>query len=137
MRIVVKLSKHLVLICGILSPLLALGLYKLVYDILKRLSADLEKDWLFRLTVSTLAMTVPFVVTAALAVKNRRRHTLFLSGKVGLALAALSLGLAWKPVHDGILRSKQTRNLAMRDVPAPPFDTVDILGNPERLGDQT
>jgi thiol-disulfide isomerase/thioredoxin len=137
MRVVVKLSKHLVLICGILSPLLALAFYKLVYDVLKRLSTDLEKDWLFRLTVSTLAMTVPFFFTAVLAIRDRRRHTLLLSGKVGLALATLSLGLAWRPVHDGTLRWRQTRNLAMRDVPAPPFDTVDILGNSERLSDQT
>src|SRR5215468_4946800 len=106
MRVVVKLSKHLVLICGILSPLLALLLYRLVYDTLKRLSTDLEKDWLFRLTVSTLAMTVPFLVTVVLAINARRRRTLFLSGKAGLALAALSLGLAWKPIHDGILRAK-------------------------------
>src|SRR5262249_46217462 len=137
MRVVVKLSKHLVFICGILSPLLALALYRLVYDVLKRQSTDLEKDWLFRLTVSTLSMTAPFLITALLAIRDRRRHALLLSGKVGLALAILSLGLAWRPVHDGTLRWKQTRNLAMRDVPAPSFDTVDILGNAERLSDQT
>jgi thiol-disulfide isomerase/thioredoxin len=137
MRVVVKLSKHFVLICGILSPLLALALYKLVYDVLKRLSSDLEKDWLFRLTVSTLSMTVPFLITGVLAIRDRRRHALLLSGKVGLALAVLSLGLALRPVHDGTLRWKQTRNLAMRDVPAPLFDTMDILGNAERLSDQT
>jgi thiol-disulfide isomerase/thioredoxin len=55
---------------------------------------------------------------------------------VGLALAVLSLGLAWKPVSDGITRSKQARNLALRNVPAPPFDTLDLLGNAQRLGDQ-
>jgi peroxiredoxin len=60
-----------------------------------------------------------------------------LSGKIGLAIAILSLGLAWRPISDGVLRSKQSRNLAMRDVPAPPFDTVDILGNTQRLNDQT
>ena len=132
-----KLSKHRVLVCGILSPAVALVLYALVYGNLTRFSADLEKDWLFRLTLSTLAMTVPFLVTFALAIKDHRRRALSLSGKVGLALATLSLGLAWKPVNDGILRSKQTRNMAMRDVAAPPFDTVDILGNAERLSDQT
>ena len=50
------------LICGILSPLAAIFLYVLVYGTLTRYSADLEKDWLFRLSVSTLAMTVPFFV---------------------------------------------------------------------------
>jgi thiol-disulfide isomerase/thioredoxin len=38
-------------------------------------------------------------------------------------------------VSDGITRSKQSRNLAMRDVAAPPFDTPDISGKPQRLGD--
>jgi peroxiredoxin len=57
------------------------------------------------------------------------------SGKVGLAIAILSLGLTWKPVSDGILRSKQSRNLAMHDVAAPPFAPVDILGTTQRLID--
>lgn len=130
-----KLSKYRVLICGILSPVAALFLYALVYEILTRRSTDLEKDWLFRLSLSTLAMTVPFFVTLALTIKERRRHALSLSGKIGLVIAILSLGLAWKPVSDGITRSKQSRNLAMQNVAAPAFDTVDILGKTQRLVD--
>ena len=130
-----KLSKHRVLICGILSPLAALFLYALVYGTLTRYSADLDKDWLLRLSLSTLVMTVPFLVIMILAVKDGRRHTFSLSGKIGLAIAILSLGLAWKPVSDGLTRSKQVRNMAMRGVTAPPFDTVDILGKTQRLGD--
>lgn len=124
-----------VLISGLLSPLAALFLYAFVYTILTRSSADVEKDWLFRLSLSTLAMTVPFLVTLALTVNDRRRHALSRFAKVGLAIAILSLGLAWKPVSDGITRSKQSRNQGMRDVAAPPFDTVDILGKTQRLGD--
>jgi cytochrome c biogenesis protein CcmG/thiol:disulfide interchange protein DsbE len=131
-----KLSTYRVLACGILSPLAALFLYAFVYGTLTRASADREKDWLFRLTLSTLAMTVPFFVTLFWALRDRRRNALFLSGKVGLALAILSLGLAWKPVNDAITRSKQSRNLALRDVAAPPFNTLDILGKTHRLGDQ-
>jgi thiol:disulfide interchange protein len=130
-----KLSKHRVLVCGILSPPAALLFHVLVYGTLTRFSADREKDWLFRLSLSTLAMTVPFFVTLALAMIDRRGHTLSLSGKIGLVLAILSLGLAWHPVSEGITRSKQTRNLAMHDVAAPPFDTVDILGKTQRLAD--
>lgn len=130
-----KLSKYRILISGIISPLAALFLYALVYATLTRRSADLEKDWLSRLSWSTLAMIVPFLVTLALAIKDRRRKALFLSGKIGLAIAILSLGLAWKPVSDGITRSKQSRNQAMHDVAAPAFDTVDILGKTQRLGD--
>jgi peroxiredoxin len=133
---VTKLSKHRVLISGIVSPLAALFLYVLVYATLTRFSADLEKDWLFRLSLSTLAMVVPFLVTLALAIRDSRGHVFSRSGKVGLAIAILSLGLAWKPVSDGILRSKQSRNLAMRDVAAPPFNTLDLLGKTQRLGDQ-
>lgn len=131
-----KLLKHRVLVCGILSPLAAPVLYVLVYATLTRFSADVEKDWLFRLSLSALAITVPFLITFALAIKDHRRRALTLSGKIGLALATLSLALVWKPASDGILRSKQVRNMAMRDVVAPPFDTVDILGNEERLSDQ-
>lgn len=131
-----KLSKDRVLIAGMLSPLAALFLYALAYSILRRTSADLEKDWLFRLSLSILAMTLPFLVTLALAIEDLRRHALSLSGKIGFAIAILALGLAWNPVSDGITRWKQSRNTAMRDVAAPPFDTLDLYGKSQRLGDQ-
>src|ERR1700738_1443208 len=116
-----KPSKYRVLVSGILSPVAALFLYALVYGTLTRFSTDLEKDWLFRLSLSTLAMTLPFLFTLALTIKGGRRHSLSLSGKTGFAIAILSLGLAWKPVSDGITRWKQSRNMAMRDVAAPLF----------------
>jgi peroxiredoxin len=55
--------------------------------------------------------------------------------KIGLVMAALSLLLIWKPISDGTSRWKQVRNMAMRDVPAPAFDTVDLDGNVQRLTD--
>ncbi len=131
-----RLYKYRVLVSGILSPLIALLLYVLVYGTLTRYSTDLEKDWLFRLSLSTLAMTVPFLFTLALAIKDRRRQAFSLAGKVGLAIAVLSLGLAWKPVSDGILRSRQSRNMALRGVAAPLFDTPDLQGKTQRLADQ-
>jgi peroxiredoxin len=131
-----KLSHYRVLISGIVAPLAALFLYALVYATLTWASADREKDWLFRLSLSTVAMTVPFLITLALTIRDHRRHTLTLSGRVGLVIAILSLGLTWKPVDDGITRSKQERNMAMRDVQAPPFDTLDLLGKAQRLADQ-
>jgi cytochrome c biogenesis protein CcmG/thiol:disulfide interchange protein DsbE len=131
-----KLSKHGVLLCGILSPLLALILYALVYGALTRYSADLEKDWLFRLSLSTIAMTIPFFATIALAINARRSGVLSLSAKIGLSVAILSLALVASPIRDGLLRAQQTRNMAMHDVAAPLFDTVDINGNAERLSDQ-
>jgi thiol-disulfide isomerase/thioredoxin len=132
---ITKLSNYRVLISGIVSPLAALLLYALVYATLTAVSADREKDWLLRLSFSTLAMTGPSLVTLALAIKDRRQHALSPSAKAGVAIAMLSLGLAWKPVNDGITRSKQSRNQALRDVAAPVFDTLDVFGKRQRLED--
>ncbi|HEY1463709.1 MAG TPA: TlpA disulfide reductase family protein [Terriglobales bacterium] len=131
-----KLSKHRVLIAGILSPIAALVLYQVVYQFLTARSTDLAKDWLFRLSCATAAMMAPFLVTLFLALKDHSRHAFTLSGKIGLIIAIFSVGLAWTPVHDGITRSKQERNLAMSGVAAPSFDTPDIQGNHQRLEDQ-
>lgn len=131
-----RLVKYRVLLAGILSPVAALFLYAIVYEALTRASRNTEKDWLFRLSLSTLAMAVPLAVTLIFAMRDRRSGRLSRTAKAGLALAFLSLGLAWKPVSDGILRSRQTRNEAMRDVAAPSFDTVDLMGRQQRLQDQ-
>ena len=65
---------------------------------------------------------------------NARRTSPFsFSAKIGLLVATLSLGLAASPIRDGLLRAKQMRNMAMHDVAAPLFDTVDINGKAERL----
>ncbi len=158
-----SLMRYLVLILGLLSPILALRLYSLVYTTLTRSSSNLDKDWLFRLVVSTLAMTIPFFATVFLAwfgwkqqreksepagsrSSKRRQKRSLPDGKahttgqrwmvrIGLVVAALSLVLMWKPVSDGISRSKQVRNMAMQGVPAPAFDTLDIDGNRQRLSD--
>jgi thiol-disulfide isomerase/thioredoxin len=130
-----RFSNYRVLISGLASPPAAFLLYVLVYSALTATSADHEKDWLFRLSFSALAMTVPFLVTLALALKDRRQQALSLSAKAGVAIAILSLGLAWKPVSDGITRSKQSRNQALRDVAAPAFDTLDVFGKRQRLED--
>ena len=70
-----------------------------------------------------------------LAVKDRRRADLSLSAKIGLGIATLSLLLIVKPAVDALARSKQARNMAMHDVPAPMFDSLDIQGNSHRLAD--
>jgi len=159
------LFRYLVLILGLLSPILASPLYSLVYTTLTKSSSDREKDWLFRLAVSTLAMMLPFFATvvvgwiglrqqrqqqqqqaASRSEKRRQQRSTppraeasSTSGKwmvrVGLTVAALSLLLTWKPISDGVSRWKQVRNMAMQGVPAPAFDTVDLDGNPQRLAD--
>jgi len=64
-----RLSQYRVLITGILSPLAALVFYAVVYMTLTEMSSDLEKDWLFRLSMAALAMLVPFLITAFLATR--------------------------------------------------------------------
>ena len=132
------LSRHRVLIAGILSPFAAVFLYFLVYIILSRRSTDLEKDWLFRLLAATLSMAVPIVSTLALATLDKRWSggRLSLSAKTGVVLAVLSLCLASKPVKDGITRSRQQRNMLLQNVAAPEFSTTDLDGKPQRLADQ-
>ena len=128
-------SKYRVLIIGVLSPLLALVLNVILIQILLAISPNPESNWRFRLVVSSLALPIPFLVTLALALKERRNGALSRSSRIGLGIAVLSLLLIAKPVMDGFARSKQSRNLAMRDVPAPRFETVDIQGRPQRLTD--
>jgi len=130
-----KILKYRVLVSGILSPVMAVLLSALVNQVLMRRSADPEKDWLFRLFVSTVVMVVPFAVTLVFATKDSRRSGFLLSGKIGLAFAIFSLGLIAKPVSDGFTRSKQERNKLMRDVEAPLFETIDVSGNRQRLAD--
>jgi thiol-disulfide isomerase/thioredoxin len=130
-----NLSKYRVLLLGILSPPLALVLNVIVIQILLALSPHPENNWRFRLFVSSLALPVPFLMTLLLALKDRRQGVLSVSGRIGLGIAALSLLLTAKPAMDGFARSAQSRNMAMHDVPAPTFDTVDIEGRPQRLSD--
>jgi peroxiredoxin len=132
---VANLSKYRVLVAGILSPFLALVLNVLLIQILLALSPDPEGNWRFRLIVSSLALPVPFLATLLLTARDRRQGALSLSAKIGLGIAACSLLLIAKPVMDGLARSKQSRNMAMHDVPAPLFDTPDIQGKPQRLAD--
>jgi cytochrome c biogenesis protein CcmG/thiol:disulfide interchange protein DsbE len=124
-----------VLVVGILSPVLAVVLNVIFIQILLALSRNPESNWRFRLFVSSLALPVPFVWTVLLASKDRCDEKFSRSAKIGLAVAGLSLLLIAKPVIDGLARSKQSRNLAMRDVPAPMIDTLDIEGKPQRLSD--
>ena len=130
-----NLAKHRVLVAGIFSPLLALVLNIIFIQTLLALSSNPENNWRFRLFISSLALPVPFLATLVLALKDRRHGALSLSAKIGLGIAALSLLLIAKPAMDGLARSKQSRNMAMRDVPAPMFDTLDIQGKPQRLAD--
>ena len=130
-----KVSKHRVLVVGVFSPLLALVLNVVFIQTLLALSSNPENNWRLRLFISSLALPIPFLATLALALKDRGQGALSLSAKIGLGIAVLSLLLIAKPAMDLRTRSKQSRNMAMHDVPAPTFDTLDIKGKPQRLAD--
>ncbi len=132
-----SLSRYRVLIAGILSPPAAAFLGIQVYSTLSRASTNLDQDFVFRLSSTALAMAVPFLVTVVLATLDRRRHAWTRSAKVGLVLAASSLVLTWLPLEGLIGRVRQARALARQGVTAPPFDTVDIFGQPHRLADHS
>src|SRR5262249_9183840 len=123
-----KAYQYSVLVVGTLSPLLGYFLFGLVYNTLTRASLDREKDWLFRLSAATAAMILPCVATLVLALIARRHRVFSIAGKIGVIVAVLSLGLAAKPVRDGLNRWKQTHNLALHDVAAPNFETQDLSG---------
>ena len=129
------MAKRKLLILGILSPILAIVFYILVYNVLSALSSNLEKDWLFRLTASAVSMTVPFFIVLALAIRAGKKGPLPLSAKIGVTISSLSLLLTLLPTRDGIARLKQTRNRQLHDVAAPDFATTDLRGNPHRLSD--
>lgn len=130
-----KLSRYVVLLVGLLSPLAAAAFGIYTFRTLTRASTQLDKTVVFRLITTTLAMTVPFALTLLLALRERRRSGLTIPVKVGLGFAILSLGLTWVPLQGLIGRVTQSRNLARQDVPAPVFDTPDIFGKSHRLAD--
>ena len=129
------MAKRKLAIFGILSPVLALLFYVVVYNILTTLSSNLEKDWVFRLTASAISMTIPFFIVVVMAARASRQGPLSLAAKIGIAIATLSLGVVFFPIRDGLGRAKQTRNRQLHDVAAPDFALTDLHGNPQRLAD--
>jgi thiol-disulfide isomerase/thioredoxin len=130
-----KLFAYRVLVAGILSPPAAALLGIFVYSKLTSASTDRDADFVFRLSLTTLAMVLPFAATAALAWADRRRKSLTRSGKIGVGLAVLSLVPAWLPIQGLLGRMDQARNASLRNVAAPVFDTLDLQGNRQRLAD--
>jgi len=123
------------LFAGLVSPGFAAMLGLLTYALQTRSSENRDADFVFRLSTTAAVMTLPFVVTLVVAGLDRRRRPLGRAGRVGVGVACASLALTWVPI-DGLLdRHRQAANLALSQVQAPPFDTVDIHGEPQRLSD--
>jgi thiol-disulfide isomerase/thioredoxin len=127
---------NFVFVVGVVAPFAAILVYGLVYGLMTSMSRDVEKDWGFRLFVAAVAMTAPSILTFVLAFRQSKQRKLSKLSIAGLVVAALTLGLVANPAHDGIVRSRQERNIALHDVAAPSFETKDIAGQVQRLSDQ-
>lgn len=123
------------LVAGLLAPLIAAGLGMVTYRTLTRASVDRDADFMFRLSLTAFAMTVPFWLTLFSSLIDRRNSTFGPRSKVGLAVAVLSLGMAIVPIRGAISRTQQADNLALADVAAPEIDTTDLDGKSHRLSD--
>jgi thiol-disulfide isomerase/thioredoxin len=128
-----RLSSYRTLLAGLVAPFAAAGLGFYVYRTLTRASTDRDADFVFRLSVVAIAMAVPGIITLVLGLVDRKKGAFGAASKVGLLLGVLSLGLVFMPVRGLIARSKQAQNLALSDVEAPPFSTVDIHGTTHSL----
>ncbi len=130
------MKRYRTLVFGILSPILAAFLGSTAYTLLTRASENRDADFVFRLTMTTVAMALPFFVTLVSALLDRMSSRGFTTvTKIGLAIATLSLTMLWFPVNGLIQRTRQAANLALDQVPAPEMQTVDLAGNTHRLSD--
>jgi peroxiredoxin len=130
-----KIVHYRTLVIGILSPVIAGFLGSTVYRTLTRASENRDADFVFRLSMTAAAMSLPFVLTLVLALRDRARSSFTLASKMGLLIAALSLGMLWVPINGAVSRWKQTANLALNGAPAPHMETLDLDGEIHRLSD--
>ncbi len=130
-----RVGSHRTLISGMASPFASAALGALTYLTLTRASTDRDGDFIFRLSMTAVAMSIPFVVTALFALLDHRRGNLGRASKAGLLLALLSLLLTWLPIRGAMRRSSQAEFLALENVEAPEFVTPDIHGKTHRLSD--
>jgi thiol-disulfide isomerase/thioredoxin len=130
-----RLSSFRTLLIGVLAPFAAGAIGRFTYRSLTRASADRDADFLFRLSMVAFAMAVPAIVTFVSATVDRRRAAFGIASKIGLVLGVVSLGLLFFPLRGAVARVRQARTLALKDLAAPPFDTVDIHGDRRRLAE--
>ena len=130
-----KIGKYRTLIFGVSSPILAAVLGAGTYLLLTRTSENLDADFVFRLSMTSVAMALPFIGTVVLALSDRAKARFTTPSKVGMVIAILSLAMVYVPINGAISRARQAENLALDGVPAPEMDAVDLNGNVHRLSD--
>jgi thiol-disulfide isomerase/thioredoxin len=130
------LAKYRVLILGSFSPLVALALVVCI--------SYFAEHWSYRFGVPPLAILVtmlvltalPFVVTVLFAKRDYRRQMLSLSGKIGIAIAVVSLIVPGWTAYGLFYWWRAVRNVELHGVPAPVFSTLDLNGVNRSLTDE-
>jgi len=128
-------NSYLTLGLGVLSPIIAERLGRIVWRMLRRATVDPDSDFVFRFVVTGIAMATPFVVTLAAFLWEKRRGAIGWPARTGMLVGTLSLGLLWFPITNGIKRAQQFENLSLSGEPAPAMQTSDLDGNLHRLSD--
>jgi thiol-disulfide isomerase/thioredoxin len=128
------LSKYRVLLFGILCPFLAFGVFVFFGIYLEVGIPHFPRLSLLTVLGSMITFScLPFLACLVLAMKNRQKHGLRLSEKIGLAIATLSLVLPARILPNAIRYDLQTHHIILHDVPAPLLSTRDINGQIQSL----
>jgi peroxiredoxin len=84
---------------------------------------------------AVLASSIPFIIVVCLAKREHRTHKFSWSEMLGLFFAVLSLALPMFFIRGTILLWIGMRHEAAHNIPAPAFQSRDLNGNNQRLGD--
>jgi peroxiredoxin len=131
-----KLSRHRVLIAGVLSPLAALALLVFLSYFSEHWNARFHAPVLAILLAMLGFTALPFSMTVLLARSDYRRQTFSIAGKIGVGIAAISLIVPAWTAYGLFSWWREGRNVRLHDVPAPVFRTLDLEGVNRSLSDQ-
>ena len=124
------------LIAGFLAPFVAAGLVMLIGAWAERWANGRFRVQPLTLGVTiVLASSIPFLIVVFLATRERRTHGISWSESLGLFFAVVSLVVPIFFLYGTILIWLGMRHEAARNIPAPTFQTLDLHGNKQRLGD--
>lgn len=129
------MTKHRVLIAGVLSPVVGFGLLACIGFYAEHINVHVFRFSEAVVWAMLIVPILPALFTIGLAIKDSRRHALPASAGLGLLVSLLSLWAPSRIASPALKLWKESRNLAIRNVPAPRFDTQDLEGKRQRLGD--
>jgi peroxiredoxin len=131
-----RLSRYRVPIAGILSPFGAVAVVVCIGYYAEHWSARFRAPVNAILLAMVVGTALPFLITVVLATKDYRRQMLSLSGKIAVAVAAVSLIFPAWAAYGSFVLWRASRNLTLQNVPAPAFSTLDLDGVNRSLSEQ-